>query len=129
MLHHLALGQLEGQQHATPDLGGVLYGLQPGRERSPLVVAEVGMRGPGCQDKVVVGHAGAARQAHLPRLGVDGNHLVHQHLGVFLMAQDGADGLRNIGRGKHRQRHLVEQRLEGVVILAVDDRDVDGQFA
>ena len=44
------------------------------------------------------------------------------------MAQDGADGLGDVGRRKHGQRHLVEQRLKSVVVAAVDDSDVDGQM-
>ena len=43
------------------------------------------------------------------------------------MAQDGADGLGDVGRRKHGQRHLVEQRLKGVVVAAVDYGDVDRQ--
>ena len=43
------------------------------------------------------------------------------------MAQDGADGLGDIGRGKHGQRDLVEQRLKCVVIATVDYGDIDWQ--
>ena len=43
------------------------------------------------------------------------------------MAQDGADGLSNVGGREHGQRDLVEQRLKGVVIAAVDHRDIDRQ--
>ena len=39
----LALGRLEGEQDAAPDLQRVLDGLEAGRELRPLVVAEVGV--------------------------------------------------------------------------------------
>ena len=39
----LALGVLECQQHATPNLGGVLDGFQAGRDGRPLIVAEIMM--------------------------------------------------------------------------------------
>jgi hypothetical protein len=44
------------------------------------------------------------------------------------MAQDGSDGLSDVGRGKHGERDLVEQRLKGVMIAAIDYRDVDRQM-
>ena len=50
----LPLGALEGEQHAAPDLERILQALQPGRERLPLVVAEVGVVGAGGDDEVVV---------------------------------------------------------------------------
>ena len=51
----LPLGALEGQQHPAADLERVLQALEPGRERLPLVVAEVGVAGAGGDDQVVVG--------------------------------------------------------------------------
>ncbi len=60
VLDHLALGQLKGQQHPAANLGGVFDGLEAGRERSPLVVAEVGVGGAGGQHQVVVGELRAA---------------------------------------------------------------------
>ncbi len=44
------------------------------------------------------------------------------------LAQDGADGLGDVGRGEDGEGHLVEQRLKGVVVAAVDEGDVDGQL-
>ena len=55
LLLHLALGQLESEKDATADLGGVLDGLKAGGERSPLVLAEIGMCRSGGDDEVVVG--------------------------------------------------------------------------
>src|SRR4051812_33196796 len=49
----LALGSLKGEQDAAPHLRRVLDRLQPGRERLPLVVAEVVMRGAGGDDQLV----------------------------------------------------------------------------
>ena len=44
------------------------------------------------------------------------------------MAQDGTDGLSDVGWGKHRERDLVEQRLKSVMIAAIDYRDIDRQM-
>ena len=57
----LALGALERQQHAAADLQRVLEALEPGRERLPLVVAEVGVAGAGGDDQVVVATARCRR--------------------------------------------------------------------
>ena len=40
-------------------------------------------------------------------------------------SQDGADGRRDLCRRQAGRRHLVEQRLEEVVVAPVDDGDVD----
>ncbi len=127
LLQHLPLGQLEGQQHATANFGGIFDGLEARRERLPLIVTEVGVRGAGSEHEVVVVEACAAGQRHVPRVDVDADYLIHQHLGIALMAQDGADGLGNVGGRQHRQRHLIEQGLEEVMIAAVDQGYIDGQ--
>ena len=65
---------------------------------------------------------------HALRRGVDPDTLIHHHGYVFLVAQDGPDGLRNIRRRQHRKRHLVQQRLEQVVVAPVDQGHIDGQM-
>ena len=128
VLDHLPLGQLEGQQDAAANLDGVFDGFEAGSERRPLVVAEVGVGGAGGEDEVVVRELGAAEPRVTWRAAdVDADDLVHEHLGVLLVAQDGADGLGDVGRREHGQGHLVEERLKDVVVAAVDDRDVDGE--
>ena len=47
------------------------------------------------------------------------------HLGVFLLREQRADRKRDLGRRQRRHRHLVEQRLEQVVIGAVDQQNLD----
>ena len=87
------------------------------------------MGGAGGEDEVVVGEPGAGGEADLAcgcsRCAVD---LVHEDFSVGLVAEDGADGLGDVGRRKHGQCDLVEQGLEGVVVAAVDEGDVDGQM-
>ena len=57
------------------------------------------------------------------------SHFIHQHLGVGLMAQDGADGLGDVGGREHGQRHLVKQRLKRLMIAAVDTVTSTGKCA
>ena len=48
----LALGALEGEQDAPPQRGGVLQRLEAGRERLPIVMAEIGVARAGGEDQV-----------------------------------------------------------------------------
>ena len=48
-----------------------------------------------------------------------------QDVGVGLPAQDVADRRRDLALGEDPGRELVEQRLEQVVVGAVDHRDLD----
>src|ERR1700693_5856570 len=49
-------GEFEGEQNAAADFERVLDGLEAGRERLPLVVAEVGVAGAGGDNERVVGN-------------------------------------------------------------------------
>ena len=66
----LALGPLEGEKGAAANLQGVVEGLEPGRETSPRLVAEVGVGGPGRHHQVIVGDLRVGEH-HAPALGVD----------------------------------------------------------
>jgi hypothetical protein len=57
----------------------------------------------------------------------DAGDIAEQHGEVGLLPQDGADRLRDVGRGETGGGDLVEQWLEEVMILPVDDRDA-GEF-
>ena len=46
-----------------------------------------------------------------------------------LAAQDPADRRRDVARRQRRHRHLIEQRLEDVMVAAVDDRDANARHA
>ena len=127
VLDHLALGQLEGEQDAAANLGGVFDGFESRRKRSPIVAAKVGVGSSGGQHQVVVRKLGAAGQGDLPRIGVDAGDLVHEHLGVLLAAQDGADGLCDVGRREDGECDLVKERLEDVMVAAIHQRYVHRQ--
>jgi hypothetical protein len=119
-----ALGMLEGEQDALTDLERVLDGLQAGRVRAPLVVAEVAVSRAGREDQPVVGERLAVFQHHLAHRDVDALRLAVQHGHVLLAGERAADRLGDRRRGQSRGRHLVEQRLEQVVVGAVDQRHV-----
>ena len=98
--------------------------LRPRREPLPVGVA-VGVAGAGGEDQVIVGDA-FAFDDRLPGGRIDVRDLAEQHLGVRLVADDAANRRRDVGRGQARGRHLVEERLEEVVVAAVDHGDPGG---
>ena len=52
-------------------------------------------------------------------------HLAHVHGDVALIAQDVAQRRGDRRRGEAGGGHLVEQRLEQVMVAAIDQRDLD----
>ena len=64
-----------------------------------MVVAEIRVSGTGGENEVVVVEAGSAGQLDAARVRVDRDDFIHQHFSIALMAQDGANGLGDIGRG------------------------------
>jgi hypothetical protein len=119
-----ALRDLEREQEAPPDLGRVLDGLEPGGEALPLRMPEVAVRRARCQDEPVEAHVLAVDDEHA--VGEpDRRRLAEQDLGVALRAQHLADRRCDVGRAERSGRDLVEQRLEQVVVAAIDDQHVD----
>ncbi len=60
----------------------------------------------------------------LLRLHVDALHLREDDLDVFLVAEDFAQRPGDVGGREAGRGHLIEQRLEEVVVAAVDERHV-----
>ena len=119
------LGLLEGRQDLIAQRDRVRERLERERRLLPLVVPEVrGVRAAG-DDQAVVADLLAAVQRQLAPLGVDLGHLGHRHADVGLLAQHAADRGRAVAHRQHAGGELVEQRLEQVVVRAVDERDVD----
>ena len=119
----LALGALEGDEDAPPQRGGVLERLQARRERLPFVMAEIGVPRAGGEHQRVVGHGVAVIEQHALAAGVDAGHVGEQGRDLRPVAQEIADRPGDL-RGRQRGgRDLIEQRLEQMVVAAVDQGD------
>jgi hypothetical protein len=121
------LGVLEREQEATSDLAPILHALQAWSEVLPLGMPEVRVLRSGGHDEVVVRHithTGPAVSDHYFALGVDAVNVREQHGGVALVTKQRADGRCDVAGSEHRGGHLVEQRLEQVVVGAVEDQYV-----
>ena len=82
------------------------------------------MGGAGGEYEVIVFELGTAAEVSAATLHVEVRDLIHEDKRVG-GPQDCADRLGNVGCGEHSHGDLIEQRLKGVVILAVDNGDVD----
>jgi hypothetical protein len=127
-LVRLALGLLERQQHAPADVDRVVQRLEAGGMTAPLLVAEIGVGGARGQDEEVVRHLPVAEDQALVA-EVDSGGIGQEDGRVALPAQDVAQGRRDVRRGEAGGGHLVQERLEDVMVVAVDERDLDGRMA
>jgi hypothetical protein len=116
------LRTLERKQHASANLESIFERLESRRYRPPVIVAEIGVRRTSGDNQVVVGDF-AVRQNHDLPLRVYPARLGQQHLGVLLAPQDPSDRRRDVTRGQGRHRNLVQQRLEDVVVAAIENGD------
>ena len=121
-------GELEGQQNPLADFGRVDDALEAGRLHRPLVMAEIGVVGPGRQDQIIVAEVDAVR-AHDLLLEIDALDFSEHHPDVRAPREDAPDRPRDIGGRKRGGRDLIEERLEEMVVPLVDDGDVEGPFA
>ncbi len=113
---------LERQQNPLADHGCIGDPLQSGREPRPFLVAEIGVRGAGREHKIVVVKA-AFVGLDAARREVDCGDFGHHDAHVGLAPEQVAGRPCNVGRGEGGGRGLIEQRLKGMVVLAVDQGD------
>ena len=117
-----ALGRLEREEDALTDLERVVERLEPGREPLPFVVPEVRRLRPRRDDDVVVRDLTALQDDDAP-LEVDPRRCSEEHRRVLLFREDRANRLGDLRRGEPGRCHLIEERLEEVMVRAVDHGD------
>jgi hypothetical protein len=123
-LVELVLCELERAEDPAPHLGGLLEGLEPGCVGFPFGVPEVAVLRPGREDQELVRDpAVTARDPALREIDVlDGPEVDLDVRGALELRPDRHC---DVGGVEPRGRDLVQQRLEQVVIAAIDDGHVD----
>src|SRR5437588_2100881 len=116
----IAFRQLKGQQHAAANFDGVFDGFQPRCQRFPFIVSEISMAGSGGNDQIVVRNIAIAKLHYFPR-EIEILHLAKKHLHVAIAAENPEDGGGDFDRRQTRIRHLIEKRLIGMEIIAIDE--------
>ena len=123
------LGDLEGAEHPASQLHGVVDRLHPRGDQRELVVAEVRLAGPGRHDQAVVGVgvvlAREGLRLHRPSVQVEPRHLAQDDVHVLATAQHVPQHVRDLTRRHDAGRHLVQERLEQVVVPLVDEGHLD----
>ena len=116
------LAGLERSQDLVPELNRVGEGFQARGIRCVLVVTEVAVLYAGRQYEVVVGQRerNPGHQAH-PFCKIHSRHGALDDGGVELPAQHVPDRCPDVLGGEDRGSHLVEERLEDVVVRLVDE--------
>jgi hypothetical protein len=87
----------------------------------PVIVPEIRVGGPGRDHQVIVSNR-PRTGVHATRVDIDASHLLHPHGDVALPAHDVPQRRGDIGAGQRRTGHLVQQRLEHVMVGAIDQR-------
>ena len=115
------LAGLERSQDLAAELNRVGEGFQARGIRCVLVVTEVAVLNSGRQYEVVVGQGerNPVHEAH-PFRDIHSRDGALDHGGVGLPAQHVADRCPDVLGGEDRGGHLVEERLEDVVVGLVD---------
>jgi len=90
-------------------------------------MAEIGMAGACGQDEVVVRNVGLGGLDHAP-IEIEARGFCQQNFDVVVSAKNRANRRGDFSGGKTGGGYLVEKRLEGMVILAVDDGNLDRRF-
>jgi hypothetical protein len=76
------------------------------------------------QDQGVVGKV-AVPAPNAAARHVETDDLFEQHLDVLLASEDGTERRGDIGGRQHPRCHLIKERLEHVMIAAVEERHLD----
>jgi hypothetical protein len=93
--------------------------------RAPFLVAEIAVRRARRENEMIVIDLAAVNHDRAPRR-VDARHGPPQHADGATVAKKSPDRKGDIGRRQSSGRDLIEQRLEQMIVVAVDQRDVDG---
>ena len=124
------LGEFQGTEDSASELHGVVDRLHARREQRELVVTEVGLTGTGGHDQAVVREldavgAGRPGRVHDATVEIEPVDLEELDGDARDAAQHVSQRRRDVARREHAGRHLVEQRLEEMVVASVDQRHVD----
>jgi hypothetical protein len=122
-------GVLEQLEHPGADPFGVLERVQrEGEPVGPRGVEEVRLGTGGQHDHVGADHLPIG-QRHRRRRRVDRHHLAGPDLDVVVLGEHGLEVEPDVAGGELSGRHLVQQRQELVVGVAVEQGDPDTRLA
>jgi hypothetical protein len=120
--------QFRGAQKLGADGLGVAEALETRCKSCKLVMAEITWPHP-CGDDQVIESDFACADFRVERVDgasirVHSGHIGKKYSNVLFLLGDLSDRGRDVGWRKNRSRHLIEQRLEDVMVASVNQNDV-----
>ena len=112
------------QWAAVTNAIGIINRVQSRCKLFPLVVTKVVVRYPGRENQIVKRKFGFSCLDGV-RLRIDAGHFGHQHINVFLLANNRANRRGYFIGGKQSGRDLIKHRSKEVIVVFVDDRHRD----
>ena len=91
-------------------------------------MAEIGMPRAGGDDQVIEADP-AILGHHFIRRKIDVDDAIHEDGRVLLVPEDVADGCGDLSRRQAGGRYLIEQRLEEMIVAAIDDGHIGIRLA
>ena len=119
----IGVGLLEGLDDPRLEAFRVVEGVEREGVLRPGRPEEVRL-GAGGQDEVVAGVRLAVARRHGPGHRIDGHDLGTLGIELVELGRDLAQRVGDVAGRQHRGRDLVQERLELVVVVLVDERDV-----
>ena len=120
---------LEGPEDPSPDLERVVDRLHPRRPAGELVVTEVGLAGACADDQAVVrdleGPPSGRIAVTVRAVQIEAGHLREPDLHVALATKHVAYGRGDVPLGEDGRGHLIEERLEEMVVDPVHEGHLD----
>ena len=120
----LVLRRLEGEEDAPADLRGLLERLQSRGELLPFRMPEVTVLGSAGEDQEVPGKLRPVFQRDLSLREIDRGGASQSHAHVRGPGELRAHRHGDVRRVQARRGHLIQQRLEEVMISLIDDGDL-----
>jgi hypothetical protein len=121
----LVLGGLEAAEDVVPEPDGLGQRVQREGVVGDARDAEVVRGRPGREHERVVAEEGAVLELDPASVAVEADHGPELHLDVRVVGEQGSDRVGDVALVEAGRRDLVEERLEGVVVPAVDQGRVD----
>ena len=119
------LGLLKRHEHFFAEVNCVGQSLEPGSKLFPRVVSEVRMPGSWGHDKDIESDRPTIPQPDNPLGTIDGQDLIHDHPDIGAPPKDRPQRPGDIAGRERGSSHLVQQRLEQMMIGPVDDDHID----
>jgi hypothetical protein len=112
---------VQTREEAGTDQPRVFDGFEARRVARPFLMREIRVRRPGRDDESVIGDNLVTRQNDVAGVGINRRDFAEHDFDARIAPQHLADRFGDVGRRERGSRHLIEKRLEQMIIPAIDE--------